>query len=82
MSSFLGPKILSFHPVKLPWICNTFMQLREQIKRSVNNCFNSVKLRVVFKSNMLFPLNFKNSVTAPQKILLFTDVHADAVFTI
>ena len=58
------------------------MQLLEQIKRSVNHCFNSVKLRVILKSNVLFPPNLKDSVTALQKSLLITSLHTNAMFAI
>ena len=47
------------------------MQLFEQIKRSVNRCFNSVELPVVLKSNELFPPNLKHSGTAFQRSYLF-----------
>ena len=53
--------------LRLPWIGNASMQLLEQIKSSVSRCFNSVKLRVVLKSNELFPFNLKDSVTFFQK---------------
>ena len=53
--------------LRLPWIGKASVQLIEQIKRSVNSCFNSIKLRFVLKSNILFPPNFKDSVTTRQK---------------
>ena len=39
----LGPERCLVY-LKLPWIGNVSMQLLEQIKRSVNHCFNLVKL--------------------------------------
>ena len=46
------------------------MELLKQIKRSVKLCFNSVKLRFVLKSDMLFPLNLNDSVPIFQKRFL------------
>ena len=54
--------------LKLPWIGNAIMQLLEQIKRSINCCFNLVELRVVLKS--CFPTNLKDCATALQKTSL------------
>ena len=42
----------------------------EQIKTSTNNCFSSVKLTVVLKSNVLFLPNLKDSVTSLQRSYL------------
>ena len=56
--------------LKLPWIGNASMQLLKQIKRSVNNCFNLVKLHVVFKSKVLFPSNLKGNVSIFQNSFL------------
>ena len=41
--------------IKLPWISKASMQLLEQIKRSVNCCFNLAKLHLILKSDVLFP---------------------------
>ena len=40
---------------KITVVGNASMKLVEEIKRSVKRCFNSVKFRVVLKSNVLFP---------------------------
>ena len=58
------------------------MQLIEQIKRSVNRSFNSVKLKFVLKSNVLFPFNLKDRVTAHGKVLSFIGLYANAIFAI
>ena len=56
----LGPERCPLY-LRLPWIGNTSNQLKEKIKRSVNRRrFNSVKLRFVLKSNVLFITNLKN----------------------
>ena len=49
--------------LRLLWIGNTSIQLLEQIKRSINRCFNSIKLQVILKSNVLFSPNIKDNVT-------------------
>ena len=51
----------------MPWIGNTSRQLLERIEQSVHRCFNSVKLRIVLKSDTLFPPNLKDSVTPHEK---------------
>ena len=43
------------------------MQLLEQKKRSVNRCFNSVKLRNVLKSEVRFLHKLRDSVIIFQK---------------
>ena len=57
--------------LKLPYIGNASLQRLQQINRSVDHCFNSIKLRVVLKSNVLFSPNLKDRVTAFQKHSLF-----------
>ena len=56
------------------------MQLLEKSKRSIYRCFNIVKLRVILKSDKLFLPNLKDSATVFQKLLLFTTLHANAMF--
>ena len=66
--------------LRLPWIDNATMQIREQIKRPVNCCFNLVELKFVLKSKVFIPPYLR--VTALQKPLLFTGLSTDAIFTI
>ena len=54
--------------LRLPWISNTSMELIEQSQRSINCCFNLVKLRFVL--NKKKSPNLKNSVTTFQKSYL------------
>ena len=48
---------------KLTCIGNVSMQLIEQIKRFIGQSYNSVKLRVMLKSNSPFPPNLKDTET-------------------
>ena len=52
----------------------------EQIKISVNRCFNFVKLQVILKSNELFYPNLKDSVIVFEKRSLLLDICANAMF--
>ena len=60
--------------LKLPWKGNASMQLLEQMKRSVNCCFNSVKLRVLLKSDVLYPPNLKDSMINLKKKLPYMQI--------
>ena len=63
-----GPE--SYHVYqRLSWISNDSIQLLKQIKRSINGCLNSVKLRIILKSDVLFPPNLKDNLTGFQKKL-------------
>ena len=54
----------------------------EQIKRSVKQGFNPVKLIFFLKSNVLFFPILKYCVTTLQKVLSLTGLHANAIFAI
>ena len=53
--------------LRLLWIGNASIQRLKQIKKSINCRLKSMKLQVILKSDMLFPLNLKDNVTAFQK---------------
>ena len=51
-----------------------------KIKRSVNSCFNSVKLLVILKSDVLFPPNLKDNDTILHKCFLIYKFLCKCVF--
>ena len=57
--SKFGPKKCPVY-LKLPYCSNEVVQ--ENLKKTVENCYRSVKLRIVFKSNKLFKIDNKDKL--------------------
>ena len=56
------------------------MQILDQIKCTINSYFGSVKLRVIIKTDALFPPDLKESLSTLQKVLLFMNFYPNVMW--